>query len=317
MPRARPTPLPRAQVQFDLTSLRVFIATAELGGVTKAAERLALAPAAASRRILDLESQFGVSLFERRPHGMRLTEAGRTLLAHARAIVHTALRMQDEAASYRHGEKGVVRIAAATSMVLQFLPADLQRCRAACPDVRLDLQEMNSQGVLQAMARQAADLGIFEASLGTDIPWPTVPYRDDTLALLVPHTHPLARRAGATLQQILDEDLVGLEEGSAMMMTLERQAADAGRVLRVRARVGSFDSMAAMTAQGVGVGVMPSAVAQQAARNRALRCVPLREAWATRHFLLCTQPHDLLPSAARTIAALLADSQNANPGSAK
>jgi DNA-binding transcriptional LysR family regulator len=171
--------------------------------------------------------------------------------------------------------------------------------------------------VLQAMARQAADLGIFEASVGTDIPWPTHPYRNDTLALLVPATHPLAKRASATLEQFLDGDIVGLEDGSAMVMTLERQAAEAGRVLRLRARVGSYDSMAAMVAQGVGIGVMPSAVAQQAARNRALRCVPIREAWAARRFLLCTQPDDVLSSAARSIAALLAHTQNANPGSAK
>lgn len=304
---ARTTAQPRARIQFDLTSLRIFIATAELGGVTKAAERQALAPAAASRRIAELESQFGVALFERRPHGMAPTEAGRSLLAHARAMLHTVARMQDEAASYRHGDKGVVRIAAARSMVLQFLPADLQRCRIACPDVRVDLQEMNSQGVLQALARQQCDLGIFESGVGASLPWPTRPYRDDRLALLVPRDHPLARRkAGATLEQMIDCDMVGLEEGSAMVLTLERAAAAAGRVLRLRARVGSYDSMAAMVAQGVGIGVMPSTVAEQAARGGPLRRVPIREPWALRHFLLCSQPDENLGSAARSIADVLA-----------
>jgi DNA-binding transcriptional LysR family regulator len=307
---------PPAQLQFDLTSLRVFVATAELGGVTKASERLALATAAASRRIQDLESQFGLPLFERRPHGMALTEAGRALLVHARTVLHTAGRMQDEAASYRHGAKGVVRIAACKSVVLQFLPADLQRCMAASPGVRIELQEMNSQGVLQAMGRHAADLGIFEATIGP-VEWPTQPYREDELVVLAPRGHALARRASVTLEDILDWEVIGLEEGSAIAIALERHAADAGRLLRMRTRVASFDSMAAMVAQGVGIGVMPLAVAAAIARDPGLRRIAVAEPWARRQFLLCVHSREGLSSAARTVASVLAESRNANAGSAK
>jgi DNA-binding transcriptional LysR family regulator len=311
----RPAARPRAQLQFDLTSLKVFIATAELGGVTKASDRLALATAAASRRIQDLEAQFGVALFVRRPHGMALTEAGRSLLAHARSIVHTAARMQDEAASYRHGDKGVVRIAACKSVVLQFLPADLQRCGLECPGVRIDLQEMNSQGVLQAMSRKLVDMGIFEASIGP-VPWPTQAYRQDRLVVLAPREHALAQRAGVTLDDILPWEVIGLDEGSAIGLTLQRHAAEAGRVLRMRTRVGSFDSMSAMVAQGIGIGVMPSAVAASIARDPALRRVPIREPWARRQFLLCERPPEARSSAARSVALVLARTQDANAASA-
>jgi DNA-binding transcriptional LysR family regulator len=316
MTTARTPVLPRTQAQFDLTSLRVFVATAELGGVTKASQRMALAPAAASRRIQDLEAQFGVALFERLPHGMALTHAGRSLLVHARSILHTAARMQDEAGSYRHGEKGVVRIAACKSAVLQFLPADLQRCAGACPGVRIELQEMNSQGVLQAMARQDADLGIFEASVGP-VDCPAQPYRVDRLALLAPRDHPLARRAGVSLEDILSCDLIGLDEGSAMVLRLERQAAEAGRMLRMRTRVGSYDSMAAMVAQGVGLGVMPEAVALRTAGDPVLKCIRIRDTWAERHFSLCRQRPELSASAADSVAAVLLRTPDANPGSSE
>ena len=92
-----------ARLHFDLTTLRLFIATAEQGGVTRAAERMHMAPAAASRRIVELEAQLGLPLFDRRPHGMTLTEAGRAMLAHARNISHTVVRMQDDAAFYLGG----------------------------------------------------------------------------------------------------------------------------------------------------------------------------------------------------------------------
>lgn len=307
---------PPAQLQFDLTSMKVFVATAELGGVTKASERLALAGAAVSRRIQDLETQFGLPLFERRPHGMALTEAGRALLVHARSILHTASRMQDEAASYRHGVKGVVRIAACKSVVLQFLPADLQRCAQACPGVRIELQEMNSQGVLQAMDRHAADLGIFEATMGP-VEWATQPYREDRLIVLAPRDHALGALASVTLEDILPWELIGLEEGSAIAIALARHAAEAGRVLRMRTRVSSFDSMAAMVAQGAGIAVMPMAVAAAIARAPGLRRIAIREPWARRQFLLCLQAPEALSTAARGVLAVLASSQNANAGSAK
>ncbi len=123
----------RPRLRFDLLSLELYIATAELTNVTRAAERLHLAPAAASRRIQDLEAQFGVAFFERRPHGMALTDAGQAMLAHARNVMHTVLRMRDDADSYRGGQRDVVRLAAPRSAMTQFVPADIERCADGSP----------------------------------------------------------------------------------------------------------------------------------------------------------------------------------------
>jgi DNA-binding transcriptional LysR family regulator len=304
------TTLPR--IHFDLTTLRLFIATAELGGVTRAAQQLHLAPAAASRRIQEFEAQFQLLLFRRLPHGMALTDAGRALLAHARTMIHTTARMQDDAASYLYGEKGVVRIAACKSVVLQFLPTDLQRCAKACPGVRIDLQEMNSQGVLQAMSRGLADLGIYESSLGP-IDMPTEPYRDDRLLVVTPRGHPLEQQASVGLADILAWDVIALDEGSAISINLERQAADANRVLRMPIRVGSFDSMAAMIAQGLGIGVMPEAVAASFASGVAFSRIPIDGPWAVRRFVLCHPPAGALPSAVQSVVQVLRASPSANP----
>lgn len=305
-----------ARIHFDLTTLRLFIATAELGGVTRAAQRVHLAPAAASRRIQELEVQFGLALFQRLPHGMALTDAGRAMLAHARSVIHTVVRMQDDAASYRDGEKGVVRMAAPKSAVIQFLPSDIQQCSAACPDVRIDLQEMNSGVVQQAMKRGVADLGIYEASLGS-IDLPTLPYRSDRLALVTAKGHPLAGRSRVSLDDILPWDVIGLNEGSAISIALERQADEAGRVLHMRMRVGGFDSMAALIAHGVGIGVMPEAVARTVADGSGFSRIPIEGDWAARRFVLCHQPRASLSLAAQSVIAVLTDTRTANPALAK
>jgi DNA-binding transcriptional LysR family regulator len=304
------------RLHFDLTTVQLFIATAELGGVTRGAERMHMAPAAASRRILELESQFGVALFERRPHGMVLTDAGRAMLAHARNITHTVLRMQDDAASYLGGEQGVVRVAAPKSAVIQFMPRDIERCAAACPGVRIDLQEMNSQVVQQALRRGTVDIGIYEASLGA-IDLPMLPYRCDHLVAVTARGHALAGRREVVLEDILACDLIVLNEGSAISIMLARLADETGQLLRMRMRVGGFDSIAALVAQDLGIGVMPAAIARHVAAGSRFARLPIRGDWARRQFVLCHRAEDSLSRAAASVARVLADTQNANPASPK
>lgn len=306
-------PLP-GRVHFDLTTVRLFIATAETGSITRAAERICLAPAAASRRMKELELQFGLPLFQRLPHGMALTDAGRALLGHARSVAHSVARMQDDAQAFRQGDKGVVRIAACTSTVLQFLPLDLLRCHAACPDVKIDLQELNSPGVIQALSRGMADIGIYESTLGV-VPLPSLPYHEDRLVLVVPADHALARRKRVRPEDFLDYDVIGLSEGSAIASTLERVAAEAHRNIRMRIRVSSFASMMAMVEQGIGIGLMPEHVARSFYGSRRFRSVAIEQDWAVRRFVLCHQPAPALSSAAQAVVEVLAEvnSQTAKP----
>jgi len=305
-----------ARIHFDLTTINLLIAIAEGGGVTRGADRLYLAPAAASRRIQELESQLGVTLFDRMPHGMALTDAGRAMLAHARTIAMTVVRMQDDAASFNHGEKGVVRIAAPKSAVIQFLPFDIQQCTRICPGVRIDLQEMNSEVVQQALKRGVVDLGIYEASLGS-IDLPTLAYRDDQLVLVTARNHALASHSRATIEDIVSWDVIGLGDGSAISIALERQATTAGRSLRMSMRVGGFDSIAALIAQSGGMGVMPIEVARNVAGGADFCHIPIDGAWASRKFVLCHQPLDSLSLAAQHIIQVLTNSQISIPALAK
>ena len=303
-----------SRLHFDLTTVQLFIAVADMGSITRGAERLHLAPAAASRRILELESQLGVSLFERLPHGMAVTEAGGALLAHARGISHTVQRMQDDAASYVGGVLGVVRIAAPKSAVIQFLPSDIQRCAVECPGIRIDLQEMNSEEVQQSLRRGMADLGIYDGNLGV-VDLPTAPYRSDRLSLVVARDHALARRKRVTQDDVFNCDLIVLSASSAISIMLERLAAEAGRTLHMRMRVQGFDSIAALVSENLGAGVMPETIAQKVAAGTRFVRIPIAEPWADRRFALCHRPHGELSSAAHAVLRVLA--QKAKPDSPK
>ncbi len=87
----------------------------------------------------------------------------------------------------------------------------------------------------------------------------------------------------------------------------------------MRVRVGSFDSMIAMIAGQIGIGIMPASVAAMFARGKAFRHLAIDETWACRRFVLCHQPQTELSSAARALIPLLAgvDSPNVNAGTPK
>ena len=302
------------RLHFDLTTVRLFIATADTGSITRAAERICLAPAAASRRMKELEAQFGVELFQRRPHGMALTDAGRALLAHARGMAHAVARMHDDAQAFRRGDKGVVRIAACTSVVLQFLPLDLRRCQMDFPGINIDLQELNSGGVIQAVSRGVADIGLYESTLGA-VALPSLPYHEDRLVLVVHRDHALAHRRRVRLEDFLAYEVIGLGEDSAISATLARMAAEANCSLHMPIRVRSFESMTAMISEGIGIGVMPRKVARAFAAGKRFCRLDIEGDWAVRRFVLCHQPAQSMSSAALTVVQALAgvNSPMANP----
>ena len=112
---------PPAQLQFDLTSMKVFVATAELGGVTKASERLALAGAAVSRRIQDLETQFGLPLFERRKTGYVATVAGTEMAALAGRMEEDVTAFGRRLAGRDVAPSGEVRVTTTDTLYLSVL----------------------------------------------------------------------------------------------------------------------------------------------------------------------------------------------------
>lgn len=294
-------------LRFDSTTIRLLILVAETGSVTHGAAALNIVPAAASRRIKELELQLGVRLFERRPHSMELTELGRSALAHARSLLHAADRIRDDANAFISGSRGIVKIAVSSSAVAQFLPSDIRRCRDLWPDVDIDLIELHSVGVINAVRRGMVDIGIFEKTRGP-IGLTTVPYRQDSLALVVYVGHGLENEECVTTDQVLEQDLIGLDEKTSITEALRRQAEIAKVPLKMRIRVASFGSMISMLLQHVGVGVMPINAARTLISSGDLKVIPIADDWAYREFMLCHQEVGILSKATRSLIPLLSPS---------
>lgn len=289
----------------DLRSLRLFVAVAELGSISRGAKHCHLALAAASKRIGDLEARARLPLLIRHARGVVLTPAGHAFLAHARMVILALDRMNAELDDFHHGITGVVRIAANASAIAQFLPAEIGSFLRQHPGLKIDLQERTSSEVAKIVGSGLADIGVLESrTLVEDLE--CLPYREDELAVVVGLSHPLARRRRLDVAELLRHEHIVVREGTALYRLLHVNAEMLGLPLRVRMQVGSFDIVCRMVEEGVGIGLLPrAAIAPQLATMR-LRCLQLDAPWVHRKHLLCVRRVEGLTVAARAALDFLA-----------
>lgn len=295
---------------IDLTSLQLFVAVCELGGIGRAARQEYIAASAVSKRLSDLEAAVGTPLLQRRSRGVAPTPAGESLLHHARAVLFGLERMQGELSEYAEGVRGHVRMHANLSAIVQFLPEDLGAFARTHSQIKIDLQEHLSPAIVQAVAEGAADLGICNLPTHNETSGlQSRPYRSDRLMVVTPRTHPLAQRATVRFTEVLAFDIVGLHAGSSISLAMRAAAAQAGRPLRQRIQVTSIDAVCRMIDNGLGVGLLPDRAFALMQSLGTLAAVPLDEPWARRELSLVARDFDTLPASARLLAEQLTSTE--------
>jgi len=284
----------------DPASLALFVRIAETRSITKAAQACHIALAAASRRVTQLEDQFNVQLLYRTARGVDLTPAGVALLQHARIVLSQMDEMQGDITGYAQGAKGTVRIQANASALAQYLPDDLATFAAAHPAIKVSLGEERSGAIVQAVQSGAADVGIVMEGADSG-GLECLDYRADTLCAVLPRKHPLKVRSLA-FGELLDHDFVGLESNTVISQIMLEQASRAGKPLKLRVQVKSFDVVARMIQAGLGIGILPEAAARAFAASMGLRLVKLTDPWATRKMYVCIRNRASLAAPARLLA---------------
>ncbi|MDX1711609.1 MAG: LysR family transcriptional regulator [Rhodovibrionaceae bacterium] len=132
---------------MDLRHLRYFVAVAEFGTVSRAAERLNTTQPSLSRQIHDLENELGIDLFERVGRRLHLTGAGEEMLDKARRVLNEAEEFREHARSLGHGEVGVLRVGATPQSIERLFPETLQRFSRLKPGVTVRLLEGDSRSL--------------------------------------------------------------------------------------------------------------------------------------------------------------------------
>ncbi|MEJ8826014.1 LysR substrate-binding domain-containing protein [Variovorax humicola] len=293
-------------MHFDLNDLRLFVAAAELGNLTRAAQRQHLSLAAASARIKALEERWGLALLQREARGVRLLPPGETFLHHARLLLQQTDKLRVELLEYGGGLRGHLRVFANTTAVTDFLPEILPGFLMRHPRINIDLQEKPNALISRGVLDGRADIGIVAGSVDT-LGLQAIHFSTDKLMLVTSRKHRFARRKRIAFAETLDEDAIGMQQGSTLQTFLGQITGRLGKAQKLRIQLGSFDAMCRMIGSGVGIGIVPESTARRNLDSMRLALIELTDPWCVRERYLLVRDRATLPGYAQSLVQTLCD----------
>jgi DNA-binding transcriptional LysR family regulator len=182
---------------MELRHLRYFIAVAEEGHITRAAERLGMQQPPLSQQIKAIEQELDVQLFLRKPRGVELTEAGRALLEDARVMLAHLDRALETARRTARGEQGRISVGMTpTAPFHPLVPRAVRGFREAFPLVSLTLEEALSHGLLDRLRNEQMDVAFIRNAVPDPAGLMITPLLDEIMVVALPSGHALAQGEG-------------------------------------------------------------------------------------------------------------------------
>src|SRR5882724_7560475 len=195
---------------MELRHLRYFVAVAEEGSLTLAAEkRLHTAQPSLSRQIRDLEYEVGVQLMSRSVHGIELTAAGRTFLDHARLALAQVEAATEAARRAAHPAKPTFALGFLTGQEMDWLPEAMRILGDELPNIEVSVSSQYSPDLAQALLRGKLDLAFMRPEAQT----PDLAYRlvtKEPIVVILPSDHPLAEHKAIDPHDLVGETFIGV-----------------------------------------------------------------------------------------------------------
>jgi DNA-binding transcriptional LysR family regulator len=301
-------------MRFDLVDLQLFLHVAEAANITRGAQMSNIALASASERIHKMEELAGVKLLDRERRGVSLTAAGRSFVHHARLVLQQIDHMKGELSEYADGTRGRVRLQANASALSEFLPSALKAFLADHPGIDIDVEENSSYEIVRSVAAGFVEIGVV-ADIVDFAGLESYPFAMDQLVLVMPRDHPLSSLRRPTFRSLLDQEFIGLEATNALQQHLGQRAVQAGRPLKLRVRLGSFDAACRMVGAGIGIAIIPETAARRCRRTASICITRLADAWALRKLHVCVRCSTELAAPARLLLEHLREQGEAEQAS--
>ncbi|CAA0079753.1 HTH-type transcriptional activator CmpR [Zhongshania aliphaticivorans] len=178
---------------MDTDSLKAFLAVADQQSFSLAAEQLYITQPAVSKRIAALENQLNCKLFDRIGRNVHLTEAGQALLPQSRRILQDIKEAVRSIQDLRGNVSGRLSMGISHHIGLHRLPPILRQYSQQYPDVKLDIDFMDSEQAHQLILHGEMDLAVITLSPTGEQQLQSMPVWEDPLTVTVAHNHPLAQ----------------------------------------------------------------------------------------------------------------------------
>ncbi|ULQ48238.1 LysR family transcriptional regulator [Flagellatimonas centrodinii] len=250
---------------MELRHLRYFVAVAEAEHFTRAAEALGMAQPPLSQQIRALETELGVDLFHRLPRGVRLTDAGHSLLEDARRLLQEAERAVERTRRVARGERGRLRVGMINSAPFHpLIPGVIREFRRLNPQLALTLDEGPTPDLAAAVREERMDIAFVRPLLGDTRGLTVETLLDEPMVVALPAAHPLTKRVRVPLLALSIEPFVLFPRtvGAGLYDAIIRSCLEAGFSPRVVQETSQVTSIVNLVAAGLGVSIVPGSMQQ-------------------------------------------------------
>lgn len=247
---------------MTLQQLAYFVAIADVGGFTRAAERMGVAQPTLSRQLRALEDDLGAALLDRHGRGgPTLTAAGEAVLPLARRILLDMETARTSVAELIGMRQGRVRVGATPSLCIGVLADVLRVFHQQHPAIALELVENGSQPLVRALARGDLDIAlVIVPAAGIDPGLAATPLLRERLSVASPVSARAPGRVSMSVTELARRPLVLPREGYDVRASTLQAFADAGVTPRIAVQGGEMDAVLRLVEAGTGVAVVPDLV---------------------------------------------------------
>lgn len=260
---------------MDIQELEAFWWIAQTGSFNRAAERLYLTQPSVTARIQALEKELGQTLFERRPRGVRLTDAGRVLLPHAERVLQAVRKARQAVTELESATGGTLTVGSALTVSTYTLPDILARFKTAHPLVEVAVRSGRSQQIQQLVLEDTVQLGLVHSPLSPHAEIEAVPLYVEPVVLVVHPGHPLAGRSEVTAEQLAGEPFITSDRATGYWGLVEQFWASSGLVPHVTMELDSIEAAKRMVMCGLGLAMLPQGTVEGELRTHHLVSVPV------------------------------------------
>ena len=256
---------------MEIRHLRYFIAIAEEGHITRAAERLGIQQPPLSQQLKAMERELNVQLFRRKARGVEMTDAGRALLEHARTVLAHLDRAIETARRAARGEQGRLCVGVTpTTPFHPLVPTAIRAFREACPLVSITVEECLSNESIERLQNESMDAAFIRISLPGSSRLSVVPLLEEPMVAALPATHALVqdkREAAISMKRLAEEVFIlygppgtGMHDAiiaACQSAGFNPRVGNLGASTQQAPRIGSTLSL---VAAGLGVTCVPSSL---------------------------------------------------------
>jgi LysR family transcriptional regulator, low CO2-responsive transcriptional regulator len=257
---------------MEIRDLQVFLTVSRHLNFTRAGEELHLSQPSVSVRISSLQRELGAKLFEQIGKRIVLTETGRVLVPYATKVI-AALDDAYHAIGELQGlQRGLLTIGASTTPGMYVLPKVIAEFKRLHPRIEVRLRIRDTHQIENAVAANEFDFGFVGGHLAAnDVE--VLPWRTDTIILIVPPKHPLTRRKSVKPKDLEKESFVLRETGSATQATIASHLEKKGIQLNSIGELENPESVKRAVESGLGIAFISGLAVETELKNRSLIAV--------------------------------------------